>query len=214
MDRTFDGAKTSNTLSSAGKSLIIVPQIQAKLTQGDLVWKKSPIEEQHPGGCWNIRGCWRSSLSESTWLRSSKEYGIGQIKKESIQKVSDIERGQRQAFANKYFCLICCRISVRCGLLRIPVVYFIENLVVLVICVFLVTDFSLHWDGAEHLFLDQFSRARYLLLLFLFFSHKSASLDSLHRFPCNPASTLILISKLYKSQSNRISEDTSSGYAF
>lgn len=173
--------------------------MQAKLTQGDVVWKKSPIDEQHPGGCWNIRGCWRSSPSVSTWPRSSKGYGIGQIKKESIQKVSDIEREERQALANKYFCLVCCRTSVRLRSLRNRAVDFIEIFVFLVICFFLVTDFSLHWDGAEHLSFTV-SRARYLCFCFCLLTTR-ISLIHCTDSSATPASTLILIFKLHKSQS-------------
>jgi hypothetical protein len=49
---------------------------------------------------WNIRGCWRSNPSESTWLHSSKEFGIGQTeKKKHTQKVLDIEEEKEQSIS-------------------------------------------------------------------------------------------------------------------
>jgi hypothetical protein len=71
-----------------------VLHLRSMLIEIVTVSKKSPIDERHPGGCWNIPGCWRSNPSESTWLRSSKEYGIGQTerkKEKSTQKVFDNE---------------------------------------------------------------------------------------------------------------------------
>lgn len=161
MDRIFDGVRTSNTSSSAGKYMICVPHAQAKLTQGDAVWRKSPIDEQHPGGCWNIPGCWRSSPSESTWLRSSNACGIGQINTESMQKVSDVRRDERQAAANKYLCLFCCHIPIHRGLCEFWWLVAIEILVLLAISHFLLM-ISLHWDGAKHLFPFTVSRARHV----------------------------------------------------
>jgi hypothetical protein len=77
-------------------------RLEVILTEDTTVLKKNPIDERHPGGCWNIRGCWRSNPSESTWLHSSKEFGIGQTeKKKHTQKVLGIEEEKEQSIAEQ-----------------------------------------------------------------------------------------------------------------